>query len=59
MVSMLKLTQMHFPPETLSTALRGSGPEHPWALRVLSILYMPKRAQCSQLPTTSALAHYL
>lgn len=58
-MSMLKLTQMHFPPETLSAAPRGPGPEHPWALRVLSTLYIPKRAQCSQLPTASALAHYL
>lgn len=59
MMSMLKLTQTHFPPETLSRGPRGSGPEHPWAPRVLSALYIPERAPCSQLPIASTLAHYL
>lgn len=57
----LKLTQGHLPPETLSTVPGGSslGPGHPWTPSVLSALRTPERVQHYRLPIASVLAHYL
>lgn len=59
-MSMLKLTQTHFPPEIPplppeAQAQNTSG--HPGSSQPCT--FIPKRARCSQLPIASALAHYL